>query len=71
MLTRVSHLNIVKAQRMESYENSIAIVLENIQGLTLCEVLKNGLPDLNFFFTIAIPLTDAVKLLHYQRIIHN
>ena len=71
ILIRANHPNIVRARRMETYENSMALVMDDVKGLSLAEVMKKGLPDIASFFSIAIPLTDAVKLLHYQRIIHK
>jgi predicted ATPase/class 3 adenylate cyclase len=71
ILKRSDHPNIIRAQRMEPYENSIAMVLENIKGNSLSELIEKGGCSLADFFSIAIPLTDAVRALHHQHTVHK
>ncbi|MBS1609275.1 MAG: AAA family ATPase [Bacteroidetes bacterium] len=71
ILRRYNHPNIIKVQRIEPYENSIAMVLENIKGQNLSEIIEKGGCSLTDFFSIAIPLTDAVRVLHQQHTVHK
>ncbi|MGL6269336.1 MAG: AAA family ATPase, partial [Chitinophagaceae bacterium] len=71
ILFNTNHPNIIRAQRIESYENSLALVLDDISGLSLTEIIKNETLSTEAFFSIAIPLTDAVKSLHFHHLIHK
>ncbi|MEO5650497.1 MAG: serine/threonine-protein kinase PknK, partial [Ginsengibacter sp.] len=71
ILNKARHPNIVNALRMEPYQNSIAIILEDVQGCLLREYTDHKPVDFSTFFSIAIPLVDAIKFLHQNHIIHK
>ncbi len=71
ILIKAQHPNITRVQGMEPYENSLALILEDTKGPSLNELIKNNPLNLGSFFTLAISLSDAVNLLHSQRIIHK
>lgn len=71
ILKNLSHPNIIKVQRMEPYQNSLALISEDLDGKFLKDYEKNETPDLSTFFSVAIPLAEAVKFLHHHHVIHK
>ncbi|HEV2833080.1 MAG TPA: protein kinase, partial [Hanamia sp.] len=71
ILNKAAHRNIIGVLRMEPYQNSLAMVMEDVDGTFLSDIEKKEPVDLGTFFSIAIPLTDAVQFLHHQQIVHK
>lgn len=71
ILLKALHPNIVRIQRMEPFESSLALVMEDTKGPSLASLIQHNPLSLESFFELAIPLTDAVKTLHESRIIHK
>ncbi|MES2649094.1 MAG: adenylate/guanylate cyclase domain-containing protein [Bacteroidota bacterium] len=71
ILRKSEHPNIIRILRIEPYENSIALILEHLEGQTLQASNRTGLKDLNDFFEPAIKITSALKQLHSKGIIHK
>lgn len=64
---------VIKVYRLENYENSIALVLEDIGGQNLKQFLDNNHSRLNIIdcLKLAIQLTNIIIDLHEQHIIHK
>jgi predicted ATPase/class 3 adenylate cyclase len=71
LLTRSSHPNILAAQQIEPFENSIALVLEDVEGAPLSQQFQHTPCTLDRFLSVAITLTDSIRYLHGNRIIHK
>ena len=71
ILSKATHPNIIGVERIEPYQNSLALIMEYVDGKFLSDLEKKESLDLSSFFSIAIPLTDAVKFLHHQQVIHK
>ncbi|OJJ25287.1 serine/threonine protein kinase [Roseofilum reptotaenium AO1-A] len=62
---------IVKPYALERYENRYALIMEDVQGISLAEYRgRNPLP-LSQFFSIAIQLAEILHQLHQNQIIHK
>jgi predicted ATPase/class 3 adenylate cyclase len=71
MLEKVNHPNIIRPLRMQNYQNSLALVIESMEGNTLTEILKSGPFSISDFFQLVKPLIEAIRFLHQSRIIHK
>ena len=70
-IAALNHPNIVQVYSIEDVEDIHFITMELVRGKTLTELIpKGGLP-LNKFFTVAIPLADAVAAAHQRGITHR
>ncbi|UIE40167.1 ATP-binding protein [Leptodesmis sichuanensis] len=73
----LDHPNIIKPLALEPYQNGYALVMEDFQGISLKEQLKQAGPwgkmpqRLTAFFQIALQVVDALFDLHRQRVIHK
>ncbi|MBD2502248.1 ATP-binding sensor histidine kinase [Anabaena azotica] len=70
----IKNLNIpgvIKAHSLEKYNNSLAIVLENFEGKTLHEIIKEKKIELLDFCKLGIQITQALGELHQNCIIHK
>ena len=64
---------IVKVYSLESYQNNLALILEDFGGTSLHQILsslKSPL-ELKSFLQIAIKLAEALSFLHQNQIIHK
>jgi len=62
---------IIKAYDIVQSQHQLALVLEDIRSLSLHEYLKERIISLTDFFKIAIPLVDALSVLHLKNVIHK
>jgi predicted ATPase/signal transduction histidine kinase/tRNA A-37 threonylcarbamoyl transferase component Bud32 len=64
---------VIKVYRLENYENSIALVLEDIGGQNLKQFIDHNHSRLNIIdcLKLAIQLTNIIIDLHEQHIIHK
>ncbi|RCJ37022.1 serine/threonine protein kinase [Nostoc minutum NIES-26] len=62
---------VIKAYSIEKYNNSFALILENFNGIPLCNIIKNQKIELNDFLKISIQITQALSELHQYQIIHK
>lgn len=73
----LNHPNILKSLALEPYQNGYALVMEDFQGISLKEQLKQAGPwgntpqRLTAFFQIALQVVEALAELHHQRVIHK
>ncbi|MBD0311777.1 MAG: serine/threonine-protein kinase PknK, partial [Microcoleus sp. T3-bin5] len=62
--------SIVKSYSLETYQNRIALILEDFGGQSLSQILSKRL-NLTAFLNIGIQLTSALNSLHQNSIIHK
>ncbi len=62
--------SIVKSYSLETYQNRLALILEDFGGNSVSQMISNQL-DLTAFLNIGIQLASAVNSLHQNRIIHK
>ncbi|HLO86138.1 MAG TPA: AAA family ATPase [Nostocaceae cyanobacterium] len=62
---------IVKPYELKNYQHGLALVLEDIPGCLLKEVIANQTTNLITFLKIAINLAHTLGELHAQKIIHK
>jgi len=64
---------IVKVYSLESYQNRLALILEDFGGKSLREILNSSASplELKSFLKIAIKLAEALSFLHQNQIIHK
>jgi predicted ATPase/signal transduction histidine kinase/tRNA A-37 threonylcarbamoyl transferase component Bud32 len=62
---------IVKPYSLETYNNALALILEDFGGESLLEILLSKTLDLKEFLEIAIQLTQTLASLHSKQIIHK
>lgn len=62
---------VIKAYRLENYQDSIALVLEDIGGQNLKQFVNNNKINIIDCLKLAIKLTDIIIDLHEQHIIHK
>lgn len=62
---------VIKALSLEIYKNSVALVLEDFQGISLDTLLKNQKIPIFVFFSIAHQLAEILDELHQNHIIHK
>ncbi|OCR01424.1 hypothetical protein BCD67_23520 [Oscillatoriales cyanobacterium USR001] len=70
----VKNLNlagVVKAYKLENYQNSLALFLEDFGGESLKQYLQNKKLDIRSFLNIAIQLAESLVQIHSQNIIHK
>src|SRR5262245_51210368 len=63
--------NIIQLYSLENYGNSLALVMEDVGGVALRDIIATRRLDLATFFTIALQLSQAVADLHARHIIHK
>lgn len=71
LLESLNILGIIRPLALESYQNSLALVLENFGGISLQQFLGSSPLSLEQFLNIAIQLTSALAELHRNQIIHK
>ncbi|KAF3884390.1 MULTISPECIES: trifunctional serine/threonine-protein kinase/ATP-binding protein/sensor histidine kinase [Nostocales] len=62
---------IVKPYELKNYQHSLALVMENVPGSLLKEVIANQTTNLITFLKVAINLAHTLGELHGQQIIHK
>ncbi|NJS16023.1 MAG: serine/threonine-protein kinase PknK [Nostocaceae cyanobacterium CSU_2_110] len=62
---------IIQAYSLDSYQNSYALVMEDMGGISLREYFHQYTISLEEFFKIAITLCDILDILYRHRIIHK
>ncbi len=62
---------IVKPLELRRHGNGYALILEDVNGLSLRDILKKGKLSPLAFFKIAIPLSETLGQIHQQGIIHK
>lgn len=71
LLQKLNLPGVIRADELIHHQNSLVLVLEDIEGITLAQFL-NGRPiELENFFRIALQLIDIVESLHKHHIIHK
>jgi predicted ATPase/signal transduction histidine kinase/tRNA A-37 threonylcarbamoyl transferase component Bud32 len=62
---------VVKALSLETYNNSLALVLEDFQGVSLHHLLNNKKIPILTFLSLACQLADLLHKLHQNHVIHK
>ncbi|MBK8398063.1 MAG: AAA family ATPase [Leptospiraceae bacterium] len=72
LLKSLNHPGIVKVLGTEKYDNSFAIVFEDIKGKSLSHLIKSGkVFSLHQILSMAIKLAQAVGEIHSANIVHR
>ncbi|MFM6136545.1 MAG: protein kinase domain-containing protein, partial [Sphaerospermopsis kisseleviana] len=67
----IEHPNIIKSYVLETYGNSYALILEDIDGISLHQYAKWQPLTLDWFFHISISIVEALEYLYQNKIIHK
>jgi predicted ATPase/signal transduction histidine kinase/DNA-binding response OmpR family regulator len=62
---------IIRPLSIEKYKNGLALVLEDIGGVSLKDFLDNGPLEIAVFLKMAIQLADTLERIHEQNIVHK
>jgi len=62
---------IIKAYKLEKHNNSLALILENFDGIPLYNIITNQKIEVIDFLKIGINITQALGELHQNHIIHK
>jgi len=62
---------IIKNHEIIKYKNSLAIIMEDIEGISLDYLIKNKKINIDLFLNIAIKLVDILDKIHKNNIIHK
>ncbi|MCJ8282726.1 MAG: serine/threonine-protein kinase PknK [Rivularia sp. ALOHA_DT_140] len=66
------HPGIIQTYSLDNYQNSYALVMEDMKGVSLHEYIqKNNIVSLKDILSIAIKITDILNYLHQNRVIHK
>lgn len=71
ILKQLNLSGIIRVYDLIKLKNSLVLVLEDTDAITLKEFLAKAPLGLSAFFRIAIQLVDAISELHLQKIIHK
>ncbi|HEY9847187.1 MAG TPA: AAA family ATPase, partial [Candidatus Caenarcaniphilales bacterium] len=71
LLQTLETAEIVKPISLESYQNSLALILPDFEGESLRKLLAAQKLDLNQFLQLAIQITSIVAALHQNNILHK
>ncbi len=71
ILRNLNIAGVVKVYSIEKYHNSFALILENINGVSLAKIIKTQKIGLLDFLQIAIQIAQTLGELHQQQIIHK
>jgi len=71
ILHTLSHHNIPKVYEVIYYEDTVTVLEEYINGLTISDVLDSGLYKERGVITIVSSLCDALSILHEHGIVHR
>lgn len=63
--------SVVKAHALESYQNTLVIVLEDFGGISLSDYLQTQHFTLEQFLPLAIKITEAIGEIHAAQVIHK
>jgi predicted ATPase/signal transduction histidine kinase/DNA-binding response OmpR family regulator/tRNA A-37 threonylcarbamoyl transferase component Bud32 len=62
---------VIKAHALEKYNNSFAIITEDIGGMALADRLKQQRLNLREFLTLALKMTEGLGAVHQRHFIHK
>ncbi|WP_413175128.1 AAA family ATPase [Anabaena azotica] len=68
---QIEHPNIIKSYSIENYGNSYALILEDINGISLSQYANSQPLELELFFSVALAITQALEFLYENKIIHK
>ncbi|MCA9693574.1 MAG: serine/threonine-protein kinase PknK, partial [Myxococcales bacterium] len=71
ILSRFDDDSVVRVIALERIGGSLALVIEDFGGTTLRELIRGEGLDVAIFLRLAIPLADAVALVHSRGVIHK
>lgn len=71
IMNKIDQNGIIKGYNMEKLDNSLAIVMEDINGESIARVLKSVNTGLAEKLLLAIQMTNSVIQLHKNNIIHK
>ena len=68
---KLKHPNIATIHALEEIDDTLLIVMEYVEGKTLAEHIPKGGMELDDFFSVFIPLADALSHAHQNGRIHR
>ena len=71
ILRRIDAEGVIKVYGLENHELGLAIILEDFNGLSLAEHLKERKFDVDQFLPLAIKISQALEQIHQHQIIHK
>ena len=68
----LNYPRIIQTYSLENYQNSYALVMEDIQGISLLEyMLGENIASLEETLSIAVQISDIIGYIHQNRVIHK
>jgi len=71
IIQQIDHPHIIKCHSLVGYQQSYALILEDVGGISLSEYIKTTQLSLAEFLTIAIAIAQALEYLFEKHIIHK
>lgn len=71
LTSRFNDNGIIKAYRLENYQDSLVMVLEDGCGQSLAKLLSTTPLTITDFLQIALQLIDSLAIIHHQNVIHK
>lgn len=71
IMNKVTQEGIIKAYSLEKYNNSLAIIMEDIGAESVARVLKSFKAGINEKLSLAIQMTESLIQLHKHNIVHK
>ena len=68
----LNYPGIIQTYSLENHQNSYALVMEDIKGVSLREYMLGGnIASLEDVLSIAVQITDTLESIHQNRVIHK
>ena len=71
IMNKITQDGIIKAYNLEKYNNSLAIIMEDIGGESVANILKSFEAGIDEKLSLAIQMTNSLIQLHKENIIHK
>ncbi len=62
---------VIRVYRLENHDNDFALILEDVPGLPLAQVLQADKLPVSLFLHIALQLTTILQAIHQRQVIHK
>lgn len=71
ILKRLNLHGVAQAYGLENYQNGLMLVLEDVGGTSLRQIMQQQRPEMVDFLRVAIALTDILSRVHAANVIHK
>ncbi|HEY9060697.1 MAG TPA: diguanylate cyclase [Pseudobacteroides sp.] len=71
IINKISGDRVIKVYNIDIYNNGLAIIMEDVKGKSLADILKANKMSLTEKLRLAINITEAIMQIHKHNIIHK